>query len=137
MTIRRLEDFARAFGLAVGLAQRRPRRPEEAATKVTALDVDLAATVERIDPRRHGMAPPGVKPGQLALRISRTAPGPSMTGSSAMEEAGLSASLPASLPGGALRLSIGVRGEQGEAIEVRLDGQLIGRYGTDGHGEAI
>ena len=139
MTVRRLEDFARALGIAVGLAQRQPHPPGQASTRIAALDVDLAATVERIDPRRHGMVPPGVKPGQLALRISRTAPGtaPGTDRPWPDGRAGLAPDLAASLPGGVLHLSIGVRGERGEAIEVRLDGQLLGRYGTDGHGEAI
>ncbi|MFC3675460.1 hypothetical protein [Ferrovibrio xuzhouensis] len=123
MTIRRLEDFARSVAAAVGLAQKRPHGPgadaasdpDGAEAQVTGLDVDLAATVEQIDSRRHGVAPPGVKPGALALRIGQTSPGPG------------------GLPGGALRLSIGVRGAHGEQIEVRLDGKLLGHYGTPGH----
>lgn len=102
MTIRRLEDFARSISAAVGLAHRAPGAPGPE-TRVTSMDVDLAATVERLEPDRHG-----VRPGTLALRIGR----------------------PKGPDAPYLQLSIGVRGERGDDIEVRLEGQLLGRYGS-------
>jgi len=110
MTIRRLEDFARSIGAAVGFAQKGARRPGPEA-RVTAMDVDLAATVERLGAADIGAHHPGLKPGALALRIGR----------------------PKHQPASFLRLSIGVRGERGEEIEVRLEGRLLGRYGRTGN----
>jgi len=100
MTTKRLEDFALSIGAAVGFAQTETRSAYRSEARVTSMDVDLAATVERLKP--------GDGDGALALRIGR----------------------PKKDPDSFMRLSIGVRGESGEAIEVRLEGQLLGRYGT-------
>lgn len=99
MTTKRLEDFALSIGAAVGFAQKETCRTYRSEARVTSMDVDLAATVERLKP--------GDGDGAMALRIGK----PKRNSDSFM------------------RLSIGVRGASGEQVEVRLEGQLLGRYG--------
>lgn len=105
MTTKRLEDFALSIGAAVGFAQRETRSIHRSEARVTSMDVDLAATVERLKP--------GDGDGALALRIGR----------------------PKRHPDDFMRLSIGVRGAGGESVEVRLEGQLLGRYGSAATGD--
>lgn len=100
MTTKRLEDFALSIGAAVGFAQKETCRTYRSEARVTSMDVDLAATVERLKP--------GDGDGAMALRIGK----PKRNSDSFM------------------RLSIGVRGASGEQVEVRLEGQLLGRYGS-------
>lgn len=109
MTTKRLEDFALSIGAAVGFAQKETRTTYRSEARVTSMDVDLAATVERLKP--------GDGDGALALRIGK----PKRNAEDFM------------------RLSIGVRGAGGEQVEVRLEGQLLGRYGSfvsTGHRDA-
>jgi len=100
MTTKRLEDFALSIGAAVGFAQAETCRAYRSEARVTSMDVDLAATIERLKP--------GDDDGALALRIGK----PKRNSEDFM------------------CLSIGVRGAGGERVEVRLEGQLLGRYGT-------
>lgn len=98
MTKQKLEDFALSIGAAVGFAQKASRGRHQSETRVTSMDVDLAATVERLAP--------GDGDGAFALRIGK----------------------PDKAPDDFMRLSIGVRGERGEWVEVRLEGQLLSHY---------
>lgn len=100
MTTKRLEDFALSIGAAVGFAQTETCRTYRSEARVTSMDVDLAATLERLKP--------GDDDGALALRIGK----------------------PKRKTEEFMCLSIGVRGAGGEHVEVRLEGQLLGRYGT-------
>lgn len=109
MTIRRLEDFARSIGIAFGLAHKQTRGGAEA--QVTSMDVDLAATLERIGPKEAAAAGGMAEAGAFALRIGR----PKLQ--------------TIDRDGNLLRLSIGVRDANGEQVEVRLEGKLLSRYG--------